>query len=154
VPTEEGKTRSFSCQRIPINWSETAGMAEIGTLGGDCSEPMAINNLGQVIGLSETTALENRPFIWSRELGFRELPILGNVIPRDINNHSEIILDIETPLGMRSFLWVDADKLIQQLPWYERHNTQAFCINDNREIAGQIFGNDGHSHAIIWKVES
>jgi len=43
------------------------------TLGGDLSDPFAINNVGQVVGSAETASGDRHAFIWDADNGIRDL---------------------------------------------------------------------------------
>jgi probable HAF family extracellular repeat protein len=58
-------------------WTVEGGMVDIGTLGGTHSDPMTINNLGQVVGYSYTASGEEHGFLWTAEEGMVDLGTLG-----------------------------------------------------------------------------
>jgi probable HAF family extracellular repeat protein len=71
-------------------------MSDLGTLGGDFSFAIAINNYGQVLGYSATADGRMRPFLWEKSSGISDLNdlvwapdwILDNVV--GINNAGQI----------------------------------------------------------------
>ena len=52
-------------------------MRGLGTLGGDHSAGNAINNRGEVVGVSETRNGAGRAFLWRPGRGMRDLGTLG-----------------------------------------------------------------------------
>jgi len=59
-------TRAFT-------WDKTAGLTEIGTLGGNVSEGLGINSKGTVVGRSRLADGKFRAFIWDQTHGVRNL---------------------------------------------------------------------------------
>ena len=61
----------------PFLWEKGKGMTDLGTLGGTCGIPAAVNNQGQVVGLSDLAGDATfHPFIWDRR-GHPRLKDLG-----------------------------------------------------------------------------
>jgi probable HAF family extracellular repeat protein len=56
------------------------GMQNLGTLSGGSTDAFAINNVGQVVGNSNTSTGENRAFLWDRVNGMQYLCTLVNCI--------------------------------------------------------------------------
>jgi probable HAF family extracellular repeat protein len=61
----------------PFFW-ENGRMLDIGTLGGTYGNPLAFNNLGQVVGTSNMPGdIDFHPFLWSKSQGMHDLGTLG-----------------------------------------------------------------------------
>jgi probable HAF family extracellular repeat protein len=60
-----------------IIWYAAGGSRELGTLGGESTNPRAINAAGEVVGLSTLTNGTSTAFFWSETLGMRQLPVTG-----------------------------------------------------------------------------
>ncbi len=61
----------------PFLWDKSKGMTDLGTLGGTCGLPAAINNQGQVVGLSDLAGDATfHPFLWDRN-GLQDLGTFG-----------------------------------------------------------------------------
>ena len=77
-----------------FRWSPGSGLLEIGTLGGDFTDPLAINEFGVVVGSSRVDAGGlSHPFVWDEQrgivdLGLPEGAIEGSAI--DINRDGVI----------------------------------------------------------------
>jgi probable HAF family extracellular repeat protein len=57
-----------------FRWTPGAGPVEIGTLGGDFTDPLAINDLGTVVGSSRIDAGGvSHPFVWDEQRGMVDL---------------------------------------------------------------------------------
>lgn len=79
----------------------TTNMIDLGTLGGQFSQSIAINNLGEVVGIAETASdIGWHSFIYSHG-GITDLTLLApvvaagwtNLIVTDINNNGQIVGD-------------------------------------------------------------
>jgi hypothetical protein len=68
---------SPQCYRGMI-WFAAGGSLELPGLGGPSTTPRAINNVGEVVGLSSLSNGSNVPFFWSPTLGMRQLPVSKN----------------------------------------------------------------------------
>lgn len=70
-------------------------MTDIGTLGGPSATAADINNKGQIVGWSDTTQGDRRPYLWRPNSGcMADLGTLGAKkysLALAINNHSEVL---------------------------------------------------------------
>jgi probable HAF family extracellular repeat protein len=85
-------------------WSASRGMVDLGTLGGRHSfiiSPPAINNSGQVIGVSYTAAGELHGFSWTASGGMIDLGTLGgnSSFAVAVNNTGFIVGESKTASG-------------------------------------------------------
>jgi probable HAF family extracellular repeat protein len=138
-------------------------MIDIGTLGGNQSDALAINNKGQVIGRARTTNLPNshHPFLWEKgqitDLGVAPCT-RGTAI--SINEHGQVVggfggcSDDQDQIGFfRAFYWqegspiVDLNELIT--PPSDILVDEATAINDRGEIVGSGILPDGSTRAVL-----
>src|SRR4029453_12002142 len=80
---------------------------DLGTLGGQNSQALAVNDLGQVVGWSETGNGGRRAFLWSPGKGMMNLGTLGGNWSQalGINNRGEVIGLSRTTLGYLHAFW-------------------------------------------------
>lgn len=114
-----------------LTWeNEPVGMQDIGTLGGDWSTAVSINDLGDVVGMTETATAGLRPFL------IEPLDANADGFPdtwfKDANADgvNDLMQDLST-LGGGQILNVRA-------------------INDARQIAGVLMDATGAAHAFLW----
>src|SRR2546425_6405121 len=95
----------------PVSASITITVTDLGTLGGTASIAFGINNLRQVVGLSNTTTSGIRPhaFLWQDGV-ITDLGTLGGQFDRgeasSINNLGQVVGDSTTTSGAHAaFLW-------------------------------------------------
>jgi len=78
----------------PFLW-ERGRMTDLGTLGGTCALPLALNNQGQVVGFSELSGNSTtHAFLWPGVDGtMKDLGTLGGSFsnPNDINDAGEVV---------------------------------------------------------------
>ena len=61
----------------PFLW-ENSTMLDLGTLGGTLGNPTALNNRGQVVGVSKLVGDKtSHPFLWTNSAGMQDLGTLG-----------------------------------------------------------------------------
>jgi probable HAF family extracellular repeat protein len=134
-------------------------MRDLGTLGGPSSFAVVINDRGQAVGFSFTTAVPNPstglptldPFLWDRGKMIN-LGTLGGTFGEAIaiNNRGQVagFSDLEGDLTNHAFVWDRG--VMTEIGTFGGDNSIAFWIND----AGQVVGNaqlpDGTHHGFFW----
>lgn len=127
-------------------------MQDLGTLGGDFSTAVAINELGHVVGYSRTATGETQAFYWD---GATMWPVgtLGGDFSFGIaiNDRGRIVGHSETASGdIHAFVWNYERKLIRDLGTLGGTTSGARTINNRGEIAGLASTNDDKAHAFFW----
>jgi len=103
--------------------------------------PEAMNDHGVVTGSFGSCSLgDRRPFIWSVEMGFVEIPLppgVTDATPVDINNHNEIVGTMnDFSNGPQAFYWKDGVWTeLEPLPGLPK--ARANAINDYGVIVGE-----------------
>ncbi len=79
----------FISPRRAVLWESQGGLIDLGTLPGDeQSEALAINNRGQIVGISWNQDFRGRPFLWEDGMMI-ELQGLSDAL--DINDRGQIV---------------------------------------------------------------
>lgn len=99
----------------PFLWDKTAGMIDLGTLGGTTGQAYALNNRGQVVGQSNTQGdLVCHAFLWDKTAGMRDLGTLGgeDAVAIWLNDAGDVVGQAGLPGSascnqwpMHAFLW-------------------------------------------------
>jgi probable HAF family extracellular repeat protein len=149
---------------------QNGSMQDLGTLGtGTDAFAMAINEQGQVIGISYTGSTPNEvmtpcsngspiptqdPFLWAKDSGMIDLGTLGGTCGFSswINNFGQIVgsSDLAGDQAQHAFLWTRA-KGMQDLGTLGGSNSEASMIDDSGEVVGgsQLKG-DTQYDAFLW----
>lgn len=117
-------------------WDETNGIQDIGTLGGSFSFANDNNELGQVVGYSETVEGFSRAYIWDNDKGLRALGTFNGTRSnraRAINDKGQVV-GFESGVG--GFIW---DETIGLQPI---GLANPYDINDSGQVVG--------GGALIW----
>jgi probable HAF family extracellular repeat protein len=150
-------------------WQD-GSMQDLGTLGtGSDAFAMAINEQGQVIGISYTSSTPNEvmtpcsngspiptqdPFFWERETGMLDLGTLGGTCGFSswINKFGQVVgnSDLAGDQAQHAFLWTRA-RGMRDLGTLGGSNSEASMINDSGEVVGgsQLKG-DTQYDAFLW----
>jgi probable HAF family extracellular repeat protein len=145
VPTEE-----------PFIWERGKGMISLGTFGGTCGFPNAINNRGEIVGLSYLPGdLSERPFLWTRKFGIRDLGTLGGTHGRAdaINDAGEVVgtAATENDKSIRAFLWKRDTGMIDLGTVDGDGCSSAYAINSRGQVVGESLACDfSVEHAFLW----
>ena len=140
----------------PFLWTKSAGLIDLGTLGGTFGVPVGLNNRGQVIGQSNLAGDQSfDPFLWDGKelIDMFTTGIGGNFLfANSINDAGEVI-------GAAAFQNHPFDAAI----WHNGLVTdlgtlpgdcfsQAFVMNSQGQIAGNSATCDGNTiRAALWE---
>ena len=136
-------------------WGQTAGMEDIGTLGGDKSYGYAINDNGDIVGRSSVDSgmlADDYAFLWARDDGMVNLGTLPTFdlgsCAYDINNSNKIIGESYSSIATHAFIW-DNDNGMQDIGTLLGHSS-AVAINDFGLVIGKSYDYDSPSIGFIW----
>jgi probable HAF family extracellular repeat protein len=135
----------YATQVHAFSWQQGV-MRDLGTLGGDDSCALLVNELGQVAGFSYTNSIPNPntgiptldPFLWERGKMW-DLGTLGGTFgyPNSINGRGQVVGESNMPGDFTGhpFLWDRG--VLTDLGTLGGSNGEAFWINDGGEVVGQ-----------------
>ena len=127
------------------------GTRDLGTLGGDTSQGVAVNNRDQVVGESVLRNGASHGFLWTSGTGLRDLGTLGGFTstPFDINDAGEVVGFADPPSNQsRAFRWKNGR--MTMLAGLGGHMSAALAVNDAGEVVGQVRTRTHETHAAIW----
>jgi probable HAF family extracellular repeat protein len=135
----------------PFLW-DRGSMIDLGTLGGTCGLVNALNNQGQVVGVSNLAGdVILHPFFWDHGV-LRDLGTLGgnNGQATWINDAGDVVGEADLPGSQvhDAFLWkrgvmTDLGNLGQ--------TSFAYGINPEGQVVGHSLINDGSFRAFLWE---
>jgi probable HAF family extracellular repeat protein len=135
-------------------------MMDLGALGGDFSEAVAVNALGQVAGNSSTPSGDTQAFFWTAAGGIVGLGTLGGTFSeaRSINDQGQVVGLSTTATGdSHAFLWTQKEGM-KDLGSLGGNSSFATAINNRGQIIGEIGGNVMSSstlpqtRAVLWSL--
>lgn len=144
----------LGCVALCTSSAGAAPMLDLGTLGGQNSSGVAINDLGQVTGNADLAGGSGRrAFVWSRSAGMDDLGTLGgpSSTSTGINGSGEVTGYADTSGGSsHAFLWRASGHLVD-LGTLGGTYSYGFAINDLGQVTGQAYiAGDGEAHAFRW----
>ncbi len=146
-----GSLRAFS-------WTASGGMVYLGTLGGE-SDPVAVNDDGQVVGVSDVPPGGNHAFSWTPSSGMVDLGTLGGVTSgvggsASVSSNGQVVGGSATPSqGVNhAFSWTQAEGLLD-LGTAGGVTSYAVAVNDSGQVVGDanFGGGAGDDHAVLWQ---
>ena len=141
----------------PFFWEKDSGMIDMGTLGGTCGAPQALNKRGQVVGGSYLTGNSVvHPFLWdrSKQPPLRDLGTFGGD-----NGTANWISDSGLIVGSADF---PGDQIHHAALWSDGVMThlgtvgpdpcsRGLAINSKGQIVGGSSDCNTFLHAYIWE---
>jgi probable HAF family extracellular repeat protein len=135
-------------------WTQSAGMKDLGSLGGNFSEANGINSAGDVVGFSTVADGTRHAFLWTPSGGMRQL-VPGETTETfawAINDSDEVAGSFVHPQDhlYHGFVWSQSTGL-RDLGTLATGWSEALAINDSGDLVGFARDADGTGHAVIWK---
>lgn len=144
---------------------ENGKMIDLGTLGGDISEALAISESGWVVGRSDYSpdSPHHHAVVWFNGPGKQDLGVVApcqNSTATALNSRGDVVGgmgpctdDPNDPSFESAFLWRPGKKMVDinslVTPASNMHIAFATGINDRGEIAGQAYLPTGELHGIL-----
>jgi probable HAF family extracellular repeat protein len=148
----------------PFLWRHGHMMA-LPTLGGNNGQASAINNRGQIVGISETTVPDSgcpsskpgkiiSPVLWEKG-EVRSLPTVDgdpDGFVQGINDRGQAVGSSGTCTNIATHAVLWENDAAFQLPDLGRVGSDAYAINDHGQIVGYVSSPDGTTiFAAIWQ---
>jgi probable HAF family extracellular repeat protein len=144
----------FNTETRGFVWKSGAQIQLLASLpGGDFSEAAGINDLGDIIGSSNTNA-HLRALLWTRNGEVRELGALpgdSGSRARSINKAGEVVGSSMGPNGVSAFLWTQREGMQRLAPLAGSDFSEATAINNAGVIAGTSGLAHGDHRAVLWE---
>jgi probable HAF family extracellular repeat protein len=128
-----------------------ATLIDLGTLGGESSEAMALNDDGDATGTSDLPGNSAIHAFWWSGGKLHDLGDLGGGWSRGvaINNHAQIAGSSATASGDdRAVLWENG--VIKDLGTLGGRFSRALAINERGQVMGHSLVADGSDHVFLW----
>ncbi|MGA7931545.1 MAG: hypothetical protein WCA20_36805 [Candidatus Sulfotelmatobacter sp.] len=134
----------------PFLW-ENGKMIDLGSLGGTCGFPQAINDRGQVIGNSDLVGdVISYPFLWEKTTGMQSLGTLGGsfALAEMINDSGQVVGGsyLTGDNQAHAFLW---DGKMHDLGALNNGCSWAFGINSQKQVVGNLC--DPGGGVFLWE---
>jgi len=133
-------------------WNAGTGMTDLGTLGGDSSFALGVNDSGEVCGysyLADNTTYH--AFTWTAAGGMVDLGTADGHSTRAwaINSAGDLAGDSGTLLP---FYWSPEGGFV--LLGHNPNYNFGFGINDNSDVTGQFYDSDDRVQGFVWSAAS
>jgi probable HAF family extracellular repeat protein len=138
-------------------WHVGHAPVDLGTLGGDWTRAIDVNDSGSVFGVSANAVGDHHPFLW-RNGRMTDLGTLGGrndrgaFLPGAINEHHQVVGSSPTgagPWAWHAYLWTDGR--MRDLGTLGGVYSTAHDVNDWGEVVGESETSSGAIHAFLWR---
>lgn len=160
VPIDTKKTEQTLSQTIQARRSLTSTksapiksdytLQDLGTLGGKTSVAHEINNIGDVVGGSDTDQGNSHAFLWREGEMIDITPDAVDSCAYGINDQGQVVGEMMTSHGQtHAFLW--SNGVLKDLGTLGGNKSTAYSINNFGQIVGTASTAKGILHAFLWE---
>lgn len=127
---------------------ENGALTDLGDFGGKCTQGLDINEVGQVVGWSQTASGDYHAFLWQDGVMTDLVDIAGNFSSAvAINDHGEILVKFSDMRGQGNLL-ITANGSID-LGNFASSYAVANDLNNRSEVAGWLLDRTGKLQAFL-----
>lgn len=130
-------------------------LTDLGTLGGDFTYAVAVNDVGQVVGYSKTAAGETHAFLWQHGV-MTDLGTLGgnHSEASDINNLGYVVgHSHDTEDYVHAFIWHEGTMTDLGTLGGVHTTSYARDINEDGWVVGDAQYQGIRDHAVVWSPD-
>jgi probable HAF family extracellular repeat protein len=131
-------------------WEPGKGRTMLGTLGGDMSITLAMNNRSQVVGISTDAADSVRLFLWNRATGMKELerPEPRGFVPFGLDDKGRTLVASAPGTSQRWYLLgPDGPALVDDVP----PDICMVSLNNKGYMAGTVEESGKEPYLALWR---
>jgi probable HAF family extracellular repeat protein len=124
---------------------------DLGTLGGQTSRAIAVNNLDHVVGTADTATGANHPFLWrDGTMTDLNLPTDRPCVPTDVNDLDQVVgWCYDGNSWTHAFFWDDG--VMTDLSTPGELESVAWAINNWGQAVGFTNRGDGTTNGLLWQ---
>jgi probable HAF family extracellular repeat protein len=133
-------------------WQSGSGMQDLGNLGGVGTIAYGINNLGDVVGSSNTSDGSTHAFFWTASSGMQDIGNLGiGSIAYAINDSEQVagMYTLSDGKTVHAFEWTQLGGMID-LGTLGGPSSGAFAISASGQIAGSTSNVSLQTEGFVW----
>jgi probable HAF family extracellular repeat protein len=120
-------------------------MVDLGTLGGNSSQAVAVNNRGQVVGQSTAVDGSVRAFLWTEADGMMDLGTLGGTtsIASAVNDRGQVVGSSgRADRSVHAFSWTKAEGMVDLGTLAGTNESLARAVNNRGRVVGESYLTD------------
>jgi len=131
-------------------WELGKGRTMLGTLGGDMSLALAINNRSQIVGVSSNAADAPRLFLWDKATGIKELdrPEARGCWPEGIDDRGRVLVaGVSKGATRRYLLRPEGPVLLKEVP----PDASRVSLNSDGSMAATVEVGHADPYLALWR---
>jgi probable HAF family extracellular repeat protein len=143
---------------VPVVWVDGTTILVLPTLGGGRGSVDAVNDLGDAVGTSRTTAGATHCTVWKATGELLDCHSIGTFsLGLGINNAGQVVGYTLTAEGQRGFVWLPFTGAMLLPPVPGDTHASAYAINEDGDIVGRSYlpapcaCTPTHEAAVLWQ---